>query len=223
MPIADASTNDTFDAVLRRHVSRRRLLTGAAAVAGMVAINGSGLVRPTRVAAAPEPGSHLSFTPIALTDVDAVTVAPGYETDVLIRWGDPLLSRAPAFNINTFTAAQQKESFGYNNDYVGYYPLRGNAGLLVVNHEYTNPELMFYGYDANNPTQVQVDVELEAHGLTVVEVRSLRGGKKWEYVVGAVQNRRITATTPMMLTGPAAGDVLLQTTADPTLATCWAC
>ncbi len=37
----------------------------------------------------------------------------------------------------------------------------------------------------------------------------------WTYTVGSRYNRRITATTPFTLTGPAAGAPLLQTGADP--------
>ena len=77
-------------------------------------------------------------------------VAEGYDADILIRWGDPVLPGAPAFDPLKQTAAAQKQQFGYNNDYLGYIPLPGAAnpshhGLLVVNHEYTNEELMFPG------------------------------------------------------------------------------
>ena len=52
------------------------------------------------------------------------------------------------------TAAGQKLQFGYNNDYLGYLPMPGatnpsHHGLLVVNHEYTNEELMFPGIGAD--------------------------------------------------------------------------
>ena len=70
--------------------------------------------------------------------------------DVLIRWGDPVLPGAPAHDPYAQIAAAQKLQFGYNNDYLAFFPMPGAAnpsrhGLLVVNHEYTNEELMFPG------------------------------------------------------------------------------
>ena len=66
-----------------------------------------------------------------------------------------------------------------------------------------------------NPTQETVDVELAAHGLSIVEVqRNDAGSGSWSWTL--TYNRRITATTPMQVTGPAAGIDLLQTSDDPT-------
>jgi secreted PhoX family phosphatase len=65
-----------------------------------------------------------------------------------------------------------------------------------------------------DPTQEMVDVELAAHGLSVVEVR--RGGAgEWEVVRDSQYNRRFTGTTPMEIRGPAAGSDLVRTGADP--------
>jgi hypothetical protein len=96
-----------------------------------------------------------------------------------------------------------------------------DRGLLWVNHEYTNPELMFPGYSANNPTREQVDIELAAHGGTVVEIeRRVRrfpfGGREWAVDVFSPYNRRTTAKTVCQITGPAAGHELLKTSEDQT-------
>lgn len=101
----------------------------------------------------------------------------GYRAQVLIRWGDPLASNAPAFRLDAQSAAAQAEQFGYNCDFVGFFPLPrwgrrvSTMGLLAVNHKYTNPELMFPGYVVGTPTREQVDIELAAHGVSIVEVR----------------------------------------------------
>jgi secreted PhoX family phosphatase len=55
---------------------------------------------------------------------------------------------------------------------------------------------------------------MAAHGASVVEIRKTDG--KWRAVLDSPYNRRITATTEMTLTGPAAGHDRLKTKADPT-------
>ncbi len=128
-------------------------------------------------------------------------MADGYASRLLISWGDPLTADAPAFDFGRQTPAAQTRQFGYNNDFVAYFPLLGGArgstrGLLAVNHEYTNPELMFRGYDADRPTRRQVDVEMMAHGMTIVEVGRERAGGPAAYRRRPRYNRRITAETP---------------------------
>jgi secreted PhoX family phosphatase len=66
---------------------------------------------------------------------------------------------------------------------------------LVVNHEYTNPELMFADWDGKDEskTRMMVDIELAAHGLSVIEVqRGAKGGLELrsELVVQSPPNGR---------------------------------
>jgi secreted PhoX family phosphatase len=143
---------------------------------------------------------------------------------VLLRWGDALFPDSPEFDPNSQTAEAQLRQFGYNNDYVGFIPLEGSndRGLLVVNHEYTNPHLMFPGIvtvvdgevKQGSLSKEQVDVEIAAHGGTIVEIQRVDG--KWQVVRGGQYNRRITASTEMEVTGPAAGHDRLKTSADST-------
>ena len=77
----------------------------------------------------------------------------------------------------------------------------------MINHEYTNTDLMFPGLpekDFNDAlTREQVDVEMAAHGLSVIEVK--KSGGKWTVVPNSRYARRIAAsTTEMRVAGPAA-------------------
>ncbi len=216
---SEEGTGEAFDAILARRLSRREVLKSAT-VASSVAIIGS-LAPSTETAAAqrtttPRFGAVTPTTP----DFDDVKVPEGYYARTLIRWGEPLSADAPVHNVWEQSAAAQSQQFGYNCDFVGYLPLplgsnASNRGLLVVNHEYTNEELMFPAYDPKNPTRNQVDVGIAAHGVSVVEIQRAADGT-WSYVRNSPYNRRITGETPIRISGPAAGHPLLMTSEDPT-------
>ncbi len=207
--------------IIGRRFSRRNFLQGSLAVSAIgVTVGPMALLIAEKANAAS--GSAFSFTE-AEAGVDATHhVADGYHADVLLRWGDRLFPDAPEFDPLHQNAEAQAKQFGYNNDYVGYIPLEGSSthGLLVVNHEYTNPHLMFPGLVnvvdgkvSQKPlTKEQVDVELAAHGGTIAEIEKI--DRKWQLVLDSPYNRRITSTTEMELAGPGAGHERVQTNAD---------
>lgn len=223
-PGTNPTANRTMGEIIAARFSRRGFLKGSMATAAIAAT-----VSPMAMLAASEAkaqtGSAFSF-PEVEAGVDADHhVAQGYDADVLLRWGDKLFPDAPDFDPRAQTAAAQRRQFGYNNDFVGFVPLEGSAdrGLLCVNHEYTNEHLMFPGIvtvkdgeiTVSEADQARVDIEMAAHGGTVVEIRRNAGGK-WEVVLDGPMNRRITADTPMEIRGPAAGHARMQTPDDPT-------
>ena len=223
--VSNQSLNEDFAQVMARRIERRSFLKGAAATASLLVV-GAEIAAPKVEAAAP-----LGFTPIQLSTEDKIIVPLGYQSEVVIRWGDPIRAGAPSFNIAQQTASAQAQQFGYNCDFLYAIPFRRNSQaslrraaesyVLWVNHEYTNPELMFAAYNAANPTKEQVDIELAAHGGTVVAIELRRrglflGGEKWAVDLFSPVNRRITGETEMILTGPAAGDDLMKTKADTT-------
>ncbi|MFE0099358.1 PhoX family protein [Streptomyces sp. NPDC059009] len=159
----------------------------------------------------------LRFAPVAPNTRDAVTVPDGYEQNVVVRWGEPILRGAPAFDPEKQTAKAQAGQFGYNNDFLSLLPLRREPRrqVLVANHEYTDEVLMFRGYDPENPTREQVEVAWAAHGLSVVVVEEERRRGALSVVSRHQLNRRLTATSPFRLAGPAAGSELVRTKADP--------
>ncbi|CAN7352683.1 PhoX family phosphatase [Rhizobium rhizogenes] len=219
----NSTDNPTMGEIIGRRFSRRGFLQGSLAVSAIAATVGPlALVSAEKARAAG--GSAFAFKEVeAGVDADH-HVAEGYDANVLLRWGDALFADSPAFDPKNQTAEAQRRQFGYNNDYVGYIPLEGSSehGLLVVNHEYTNPHLMFPGLVTIADGKIkqaplskeQVDIEMAAHGGTIVEIRKVDG--KWQIVPDSKYNRRITATTEMQLTGPAAGNDRLKTSADVT-------
>ena len=62
-------------------------------------------------------------------------------------------------------------------------------------------------------TQANIDVEMAAHGVSVVEIALTDG--KWRPRTASPLNRRITVATEMSVDGPAAGHDRLKTAADP--------
>ena len=205
--------NATFGEIVQRRFNRREVLRGTLAVTAMGAIAGP-IAFGGRQAKANGPA--FTFTEIEHGVDTTHHVAPGYKAEVLLRWGDPLFPDSPAFDPRNQSAAAQLKQFGYNNDYIGFLPLpegseASDRGLLCVNHEYTNEVLMFPGIERQDRdrefadmTKEMVEVEMAAHGGTVVEVR--KAGGTWEVVLDSPYNRRISAyETPIKISGPAAG------------------
>ncbi|SMD09073.1 PhoX family protein [Lentzea albidocapillata] len=224
----NTSANAYFGDVVKEVVSRRGILKAgavvAAAGAGALAFSGTAAAAPVDVDLDLDLGlkfgrdrDGLNFEPVQPNTLDAVVVPKGYQQDVVIRWGDAVLSDAPKFDFDNQTAAAQAKQFGYNNDFCGLVPLPGwNRWLMVSNHEYSSEEFMFKNWDANNPTEEQVKIAWAAHGLSVVQVeRDHRSGKLVVSKDKRRYNRRITLTTPFEMRGPAADSKYLKTSADP--------
>ncbi|MFF8968881.1 PhoX family protein [Streptomyces sp. NPDC014995] len=239
--VPNTSDNEYVGDVIAGALSRRSMMRAAAVVtvagaAGAASVAGA---RPAGAAtpqadqagnadaasqsygkpAKPGRGARgLRYSSVAPNTTDAVVVPDGYTQNVVIRWGEPILRGAPAFDPEKQTPAAQAGQFGYNNDFLALLPLPGERDrqLLVANHEYTDEVLMFRGYDAANPTRQQVEIAWAAHGLSAVVVEGDRRTGKLVAVPRHPLNRRVTATTEFRITGPAAGSDLLKTSADPT-------
>jgi secreted PhoX family phosphatase len=214
---SNRSSNRPLLELHNARMSRRAALKGFVTTAAFGAVGGT-LTSKIALAAASDP-STLTFSSLAQVIKEDQQVAPGYTAKVLIRWGDPVVNEAPAWDPTAQSADDQAGQFGYNNDFLGYFPLpRGSDssehGLLHVNHEYTDPQLMFAGWSAETQTPEQTRIELMAHGGTTIEIQ--KQGGTWTVVPGSQYARRITLATEMEIVGPAAGHDRLKTNADPT-------
>ncbi len=227
---SNPSPNPTLGEVVARRFDRRAVLRGglagsfAGSLAGSLAVSAISATLVPRAVAAATPETF-PFRELPAGADERHHVAEGHDAEVLIRWGDPVLPGAPAFDPHRQSAAAQAQQFGYNNDFLGFFPLPGASdpaghGLLVVNHEYTNEELMFPGLGRQDGKAAfagmnrdLVEIEMAAHGGSVIEVKREDG--RWRVVPDSRYARRITAMTPMRLSGPAAGSARLRTGADP--------
>lgn len=218
------SANPTMGEMIATRFNRRDLLRGALAVSAISATTSSLAIAAAEQARAQGANTtpSFSFKEVVAGSDEKHYVAEGYDADILIRWGDPVLADAPPFDPMKQTAAAQEKQFGYNNDFLGFLPLSGDEhGLLVVNHEYTNEELMFPSIGRQDTkdaaframTKDLVDIEMAAHGGSILEIRRVNG--KWQIVPNSPYARRITANTPMAISGPAAGDARMKTSYDP--------
>jgi secreted PhoX family phosphatase len=236
-PVPNESENAYFGDLVRSEVSRRGVLGAGAVGALVLGLGGGALAGAASASAAPAAAptgtlpeaftgkpakaGPLTFKPIPPNRLDALIVPNGYDHAVVIRWGDEVVPGAPQLDVHNQTAARQSQQFGYNNDFVAVLPLpgHGDRALLVVNHEYTNEDLMFPGFTGLDALSVeQVKAAIAAHGLSVVEVERVGDSGRWTPVRhGRRQyNRRITAlATKFDFTGPAAGSAWLKTAADP--------
>ncbi|WP_427015876.1 PhoX family protein [Pseudarthrobacter sp. P1] len=224
--VCNTSANSYFRNIVSAEFSRRTALgVGAAGVLGAAVVALGGAAPAAAQPVTNTSGSNgsgnarLPFSPIKAVDaaVDSFDVPAGYDWSPIIRWGDPLFNDSPDFNFEKQTAAAQATQFGYNNDYTEILRQpNGKKGLLVCNHEYVNPQIMFPAAPASAAEEAQRrNIFRNAVGMTVVELTRDAKGQPWDYVRGGTLNRRITLDTVFELTGPLAGSDLVKTKGDP--------
>ena len=210
---------NTIGDVVNRRFGRREVMRGALAVTATTALFGSTALSTGR-ARADTGADRYAFDELTWGNDETHHIAEGYDANVLIRWGDPIFPGVGEFDPMNQSAEDQLRRFGYNNDYVGFVELEPGRGVLCVNHEYTNEEVMFPGLgrqdraDFEGMTQEIVDVEMAAHGGSIFEI-ARDGDGVWAVVLDSPYNRRIHPGTEMRIDGPAAGHARMQTGADP--------
>ena len=197
------------DKAIARTVSRRGFLGGGAALGAAAFLLGTSALSPAARA-----NGRFGFKPVAANTLDTITVPEGYRWQVVVSWGDPLWSDGVPFDQATRgTGASQEKAFGDNNDGMAIF-VAGDRTVLAVNNEYVNTDIL-HGNRASKAAENADDVRKSkaAHGVSIVELAERDG--RWSIVTDSPVNRRITADTPMEITGPARGHALLKTAADP--------
>ena len=231
-PSQNLSLNDVVERAIALQPSRRRLLKGglgAAMLPFLAGLSACGGGSDEVVPAAAVPEKTLGATSIGISSADAVSVPAGYVATAMLPWGTPINANAPAWKADASnTAAEQEQQIGDNHDGMAFFGFnaagngfgdRSDEGVLVFNHEYINPEYFYApGSDTTNwllPfTLEKARKGQAAHGVSVVHVKRGSDGT-WQHVTTSPYNRRIHGNTPIALQGPAAGQALMTTAADP--------
>jgi secreted PhoX family phosphatase len=207
--VSNPLTTPSFADIVDRR--RRSLLAGAIAGVMLSAMPpGAFAAKMARRGAGPSIG----FKGIPASAADELRLAEGYVAQVVFAWGDPV-GDGPAFKPDASnTSAEQRLQGGMHHDGMHFFPLAGSSthGLLCVNHEYTDDGLL-HTDGMNQWSAEKVAKAQAAHGVSVIEVR--RVDAAWQLVRPSRYARRITADTPIVLAGPAAGAAALRTAADP--------
>jgi secreted PhoX family phosphatase len=173
--------------------TRRRLMAGAALVPLLASKSSwSQAISPLIAGTNPESPQ--------LNDV----VADGYQRNVIIRWGDPVLANAPAFAPSQLTETAVARQFGWDGIIAGIVtPPQAEDGIarlvMVVTHPDVSARMVFpAGVD-------QPRVAGKLQGVSVLNLTQ-RGGR-WVVADGGYQSRRITDGTLCTITGPAASAI----------------
>jgi hypothetical protein len=154
----------------------------------------------------------LGFEAVAKNLLDTVTLPPGYSANVLLRTGDPIQGAVAAY-LNDGTDADMDLRAGDHHDAIAYFGLGGSGkwapgnsqrGLLAMNHENITATYLHPTGPTSPRPQAQVDKEIAAHGVAIVEVSKNDAGA-FEVVQDSAMNRRITPLTAMELRGPVGG------------------
>jgi uncharacterized protein len=219
----NASGNPSFQSVLQARLSRRSLLRGSVGTAATAVLGSWGLTAcgggdDDPAPAAPAALDKVTFASVPKSVADVLTVPAGYTATVLYALGDPLAAATPAFK-NDGTDTDFENRAGDHHDGMFFFGLSANGGrdstsnsrgLLAMNHEaLTDNFLHATGSSARPRPAAESDKEIPAHGISVVEVA--KTGAAFAYKADSSFNRRITPLTPMELSGPVRGNVLVKT------------
>ncbi|MCP1338280.1 PhoX family phosphatase [Idiomarina sp. M1R2S28] len=222
-PICNKSKGDDFYDVVNRQLSRRSFLKGGLGVAVSSFMLSPLMAGCTSSKGSASSSAGLGFQAVAGNRTDVVDVPVGYRAQPFLPWGTPLVPGAGEFKTDASNSAlDQARQVGSHHDGMHFFPIdvkEGGAsskeGLLVMNHEYVDPQILHASFSPNAPRpQQEVLKEMMAHGVSVAHIIRKPDGE-WQLIEGSPYNRRITASTPMQMSGPVAGHDKLITRFSP--------
>jgi uncharacterized protein len=227
-PVCNTSDNPHFQDVLTQSLQnpmRRGLLRGGLGLAGLAMLPGCATLT-SGMAAAP---SALGFAAVDKSLLDNVMLPPGYQYSVLHATGDALDSALPAYSNKGAETDDWSRRIGDHHDGMDIYYLDANGryseketarAVLCVNHEssadahFMHPNGQtsngvsgkkfdqFGEWDLGTRPELEVLKEINHHGVSVAEIVKTPQG--WRIQQDSPFNRRITAQTPVRISGPRA-------------------
>ncbi len=230
------STAPHLKDLVAERISRRDVIkggVGAMAMAGFgsVALTAAGDAQAqSRTARVPAGAPMLDFEPVARSIADDIRVAAGYTATVIYATGDSLSPAVPEYAGDGSEERYDLRAGDHHDgmNWFGLSPLAdvpdrssSTRGLLAVNHENISGTAQFLHLQgetnlaatAGPRPEAEVVKEIDAHGVSVVEMR-LVGGQLTRQKASRY-NRRVTGRTLMDIAGPARGSSYLRTKFSP--------
>ena len=229
----NTSRNPSLSDVLAAHLHRRHVLKGGVGAITMAGLGTLGVTACSTTGGRLDGSSvtepSLGFSAVNKSTMDRVTVPAGYTATVIYATGDPLDASLNDYK-NDGTDSNFARRSGDHHDGMHYFGLNAaglrddasvGRALLVVNHENISRTVRFMhpsgqtniAANAGPRPETEVIKEIEAHGVSIVELRKTNG--KYSYVKDSSFNRRITGATSMELSGPARGTAWMKTAFSP--------
>ncbi len=225
----NTSGNPSLQDVLAARMHRRHILKGGVGAMTMAGLGTLGLTACSTMPGAAIAEPTLGFKAVNKSLMDRITVPEGYTATVVYATGDAMDPAVSDYK-NDGTDDNFARRAGDHHDGIHYFGLNAagmrddsslDRALLVMNHENITGTVRFMhpagqtniAADAGPRPAAEVVKEIEAHGVSVVELR--KTGGKYGYVKASGFNRRITAATTMDMSGPARGSAYLKTVFSP--------
>lgn len=225
-PYRDGETisagNETLEAIVAANPGRRTILRSGVGLFGLFGLGGmltacgdddNDVPPPVVTPPTPTPAVSyaITFTPVAENLDDKVTVPAGYVAETLFSAGDAVVPSAVAYSGELLTVSQGERVAGGNHDGMHYFTIPGvdpqNGGLLVVNHEYPDLNLLFANNQLPNAataTPEQKQLALSAVGVSVIEITRASAGT-WSVKRDSTYNKRFSGNSLFRMSGPASG------------------
>ena len=245
IPFADPDDQDNnpstathFNELVAARLSRRQVMksgVGAMAVAGFGSLALGSDDAKAIVPGSAGPTITLDFQPVAKSLADSISVAAGYTATVIYATGDSLDPLVPAY-VGDGSETNYARRSGDHHDGMNYFGLHANAdvrdpngtqrALLAINHENITGTAQFLhpqgetnlGASIAPRPESEVVKEMDAHGVSVVELR--KAGGQFATHKPSRYNRRVTGRTVMDIAGPVRGTGFVKTKYSPTGSIC---